>query len=116
MELAFDGTQASGNRLDMFSNTWGFHVNDLRLIQAQNFHHHAHNSSGKRLANLSELLQPLDDVSHKRNRKMVPPDSACLAGTREPLFHLYMTRGNESYADDRELTKPLGTRKSRSST
>ncbi|KAJ2934121.1 hypothetical protein H1R20_g3012, partial [Candolleomyces eurysporus] len=33
-------------------------------------------------AGLYELLQPIDDASHTRDRKRSPPDSACTRGTR----------------------------------
>ena len=35
---------------------------------------------------LSQLLKPIKDASHKRNRQLAPPDSLCLPGTRLRLF------------------------------
>ncbi|TEB32832.1 hypothetical protein FA13DRAFT_1813182 [Coprinellus micaceus] len=78
--------QASGGPLNAFAGAHGFHINDLSLIQAQNVHSHNHTYHYNRPVDLSQLLDPLPDASHTRNRKTSPPDSQCLAGTRGDVF------------------------------
>ncbi|RXW18554.1 hypothetical protein EST38_g7305 [Candolleomyces aberdarensis] len=40
---------------------------------------------------LFELLQPIKDASHTRDRKRSPPDSACIAGTRKGVIEWIIT-------------------------
>ncbi|RXW19568.1 hypothetical protein EST38_g6296 [Candolleomyces aberdarensis] len=58
---------------------------DLRVITVEgDFHqHHSPLVDGRSLA---ELLQPITDASHTRDRKRSPPDSACLPGTRKGVI------------------------------
>ncbi|RXW17659.1 hypothetical protein EST38_g8191 [Candolleomyces aberdarensis] len=40
---------------------------------------------------LFELLQPIPDASHTRDRKLLPPDSACFPGTRKVVIKVIIT-------------------------
>ncbi|KAJ2914652.1 hypothetical protein MD484_g5769, partial [Candolleomyces efflorescens] len=56
---------------------------DLRVINVEgDLHHHNGPLEGK---SLSELLQPIPDASHTRDRARSPPDSACQPGTRKDV-------------------------------
>ncbi|RXW19565.1 hypothetical protein EST38_g6295 [Candolleomyces aberdarensis] len=57
---------------------------DLRVITVEgDFYQHNLPPEERTLA---ELLQPITDASHTRDRKRSPPDSACLPGTRKGVL------------------------------
>ncbi|KAJ2928236.1 hypothetical protein H1R20_g8857, partial [Candolleomyces eurysporus] len=57
---------------------------DLRVLNVEgDFHQHNLAVEGK---SLFELLKPITDASHTRDRKRSPPDSACLPGTRKGVI------------------------------
>ncbi|KAJ3544477.1 hypothetical protein NMY22_g2767 [Coprinellus aureogranulatus] len=72
--------------LDAFAGAHHFTLDSLQMTHAHTIqtHHHLYNSN--RAIDLAQLLNPLYDASHTRNRKIAPPDSACLTGTREDVL------------------------------
>ncbi|RXW11486.1 hypothetical protein EST38_g14369, partial [Candolleomyces aberdarensis] len=73
---------------EFFTRAHHFNVNELKVTQARKLQKTKfviYNSSGH-LIELFKLLNPITDASHKRNRKVAPPDSHCLPGTREEVL------------------------------
>ncbi|KAJ2922395.1 hypothetical protein H1R20_g14699, partial [Candolleomyces eurysporus] len=73
---------------EFFARAHHFSVNELKFTQARRLQKTKfviYNSSGH-LIELFKLLNPITDASHKRNRKVAPPDSHCLPGTREEVL------------------------------
>ena len=50
-------------------------------VSAESFKDWFHSADSVNIG-LSELLRPITNASHTRDRKQAPPDSACLTGTR----------------------------------
>ncbi|KAJ3504046.1 hypothetical protein NMY22_g18052 [Coprinellus aureogranulatus] len=85
----------SGGGFNAFPGAHHFSVNDLRIVN----HSHTYVGSGQHF-DLARALNPLHDASHKRNRKVAPPDSSCLPGTREKVFSEVRSWINGSQTND----------------
>ncbi|KAJ2919061.1 hypothetical protein MD484_g1334, partial [Candolleomyces efflorescens] len=70
-------------RLGFFEGSNNEHV-DLQVINVEgDLNQYTLPVDGRGIA---ELLQPITDASHTRDRKRSPPDSACLPGTRKAVI------------------------------
>ncbi|KAJ2922624.1 hypothetical protein H1R20_g14451, partial [Candolleomyces eurysporus] len=80
--------------MEFLEGSQNAHV-ELNAYQVQGgFHIHAGQDKS-----LYELLQPIDDASHTRDRKRSPPDSACTQGTRLEVIRNVTTWTDNNVSD-----------------
>ncbi|KAJ3510948.1 hypothetical protein NMY22_g15809 [Coprinellus aureogranulatus] len=87
---------SSDTRVDVFREAHGWNVHDLQITHAGAIQHYYNYGAGSKFIELAQLLRPLPDASHTRNRKIAPPDSQCVPGTRQDLFsqlHSWVSNG-----------------------
>ncbi|KAJ2918192.1 hypothetical protein MD484_g2235, partial [Candolleomyces efflorescens] len=73
------------NILEGSRNAYIEHLNPIHIDG--DYHVHV----GPEEKSVYELLQPIEDASHTRDRKRAPPDSACARGTRVEVVKKYTT-------------------------
>ncbi|TEB32834.1 hypothetical protein FA13DRAFT_1731356 [Coprinellus micaceus] len=103
--------QPSSGPLNAFAGAQGVRVHELNFTQAQNVHHYNY----ARPLDLFQLLNPLPDASHTRDRRTSPPDSQCLAGTRQDVCaqldgwvrHGTITQDPTDHQDEGQVVKPI---------
>ncbi|RXW17249.1 hypothetical protein EST38_g8606 [Candolleomyces aberdarensis] len=108
----------SNRPINVLGRSQNTHVEQLNAYQVDgDYHVHTAQDKSKRFcphsliksaiwanhsAGLYELLQPIEDTSHTRDRKRSPPDSACTRGTRVEVVKKVTTwtADNISAADE----------------
>ncbi|KAJ2931490.1 hypothetical protein H1R20_g5636, partial [Candolleomyces eurysporus] len=69
--------------MDILRESQNARVEQLTAYQVHGaFHLHATQATAEDTKSLPELLKPILDASHTRDRKRSPPNSACMQGTR----------------------------------
>ncbi|RXW16897.1 hypothetical protein EST38_g8950 [Candolleomyces aberdarensis] len=92
----------SNRPMNILGRSQNTHVKNLNAYQVEGgYHLHAGQVKAEDKS-LYELLQPIEDASHTRDRKRSPPDSACTRGTRVEVVRKVTTwtADNISAADE----------------